>query len=721
MRILLFLPIFFCWTSLAQLQDLSQNYQPLKSKAPLPPLFTLNIRQVIAQDLNELKGKKEKDEALKSTFLTASNYEIDRILRSGNALVNDEVTNYLNKVVDVVLKDNEILRNKIQIYTLKSPVVNAYSYDKGYIFMNIGLIAQLESEAQLAYIICHEISHFTKQHHINGFVLNDHIDRTRYDGGKEEKQIEKCQYSKEYESEADLEGFKLFERSAYDLKQAEKGFAVLQYSHLPFELLEINKTFFESKDYTLPANYFLSNFNPIKDNSNEDDSKMTHPNTKKRRQAVATLVSERDNTGRKTAVISDSTFIYIRDLCRMELCRLYLKNRDYPNALYASYILLQSYPENQFALETLSKAMYGIGLYMREELQYNKASSLPDGIPSFEKVESYPEELYYLIEKMTPHEWTVMSLNKVYRFHKKYPENATLKGMSDSLFNLLGRTEWPEVNFSRKRKSIAISTVDSTAAGKPSKSKTELIASLQEETNSAHGDTLYFKDVFIDLFLEDPEFVKKFPDPNYTSNGGKSFSISGRTYNNKRVQEEYHNFVLENGLVIDTVILLQPFYYQIDQRNKQSLKYISSDKKQEDYVNTLDYCANKEDLTLVKLDPELLGEQDADRMNDLSVVNDWFEERFDSDVKNGVILNTDEIDKVIAKYGSPYVLHTGIAAVIDEAGRKRSYFYGYLFDLQKNKLVYRRLESFHRLDRVDLMHAKTYQLIYDLKHPKTEE
>ena len=225
-------------------QNLKENFVPLQSSGTLPDIFTQNIRNVIKDDITELNKQKESDKSLKRTYLLEVNYEIEKIVKSGNTLINDEVTIYINKLADIILKNDPTLRSKLHIYTLKTPVVNAYSYDKGYIFIDIGLIAQVETEAQLAYILCHEISHYTKMHNINGYIKNEKIDKENYNGkSSEDKLIEKCQYSKEHESEADIEGFKFFEQTNYDLKQAEKGFDVLQYSHLPFELVEFKKYF----------------------------------------------------------------------------------------------------------------------------------------------------------------------------------------------------------------------------------------------------------------------------------------------------------------------------------------------------------------------------------------------------------------------------------------------------------------------------------------------
>ncbi|MBK7668519.1 MAG: M48 family metallopeptidase [Sphingobacteriaceae bacterium] len=384
-------------------------------------MFTENIRNVIKKDISDLNKGKENDKAIKSVYLTEANYEIEKIVKSGNTLINDEITKYLNKLMEVVLVSNTDLKSKLNLFTLKSTVVNAYSYDKGFIFFDVGLIAQAETEAQLAYILCHEISHYTKKHNIQGYVKNRKLEKEVYEGkSTDDILIEKCQYSKENESEADLEGFKLFEGSNFNFDQAKKAFDVLQYAHLPFELVEFKKHFLESENMKLPAGYFLKEVSSIRNNASEDDTKSTHPNTAKRKSAIEELIKARDNAGRVNNVLGEEQFSYIRDLARFECCRLYLKNRDYPNALYAAYILREKYPDNKYLAQVISKSLYAITLYKKGDLRYGSDSYMQEGIASYSNVESFPQQIYHLIEKMPENEWAIISLNYAYRAHKKF-------------------------------------------------------------------------------------------------------------------------------------------------------------------------------------------------------------------------------------------------------------------------------------------------------------
>ncbi len=718
-----FLSVLFTsliFTSIAQ-QNLKENFIPLKSTGQLPDIFTQNIRNVITSDISDLYKQKESDKLIKQSYLTEANYEIEKIVKSGNTLINDEITIYLNKIADELLKNNPTLRQQLHIYTLKSHVVNAYSYDKGYVFIDIGLIAQAETEAQLAFIISHEISHFTKKHHINGYVKNDKIDNKTYNGKSvEEKLIEKCQYSKEYESEADIEGFKLFEQSNYNLKQAQKAFDVLQYSHLPFELVEFKKSFFETEKFIIPQNYFLKEVSSIRNNSNEDDTKLTHPNTTKRKQVISELIANRSNEGRVNAIVDQQQFEYIRDLSRFELCRLYLKNRDYPNSLYAAYILSIKYPNNQYLAETISKCLYSLSLYANSQLHYNHDSYLENGIPSYSDVESYPQQIYHLINKMPSNEFTIMSLNYVYRTHKKFPENKFINAYSDSLLKMIGTVNWNIYDFVRlQKKEIQDSTSkkEISQTNDETKSKTDLIENIQKENNFKNYDTAYYKEVFLDLFLTDKEFASKFPLDGATSSssGFSNYNNTNSTYSKKTKKSEYIN----SDTKIEKVLLLEPFYVKIDTRVKDKIQYVEADKKQENLIKTVHDCAARQNFQLITLDPGLLSTNDVDKMNDYSVINDWFDEKFDSNENDrNKILNTDEIDSIIEKYGTQYVLKTGIISYKVGEFKNKTYFYCFIYDLKTQKTVYKKYEAFSEIDSQTLLNAKVYQTFYELIHSK---
>ncbi|MDF2453822.1 MAG: Peptidase family [Bacteroidota bacterium] len=676
-------------------QNLKENFSPLKSSGKLPAIFSENIRAVITKDIADIKKAGEKNADLKAQFVTSSNYQIEKIVKSGNSLINGEVSDYLNNIVDVIFKDDPGLRSKISVYAFKSEVVNAYSFDKGYVFVNLGLIAQAETEAQLAYLLCHEIQHYLKNHQINGFVNEQIIESN---SSFQNKVLDKCQYSKETEGEADVEGFKLFEKTPYNPKESLKLFDVLQYSHLPFELVEFKKSFFESKNYVLPEKYFLKTVQPISDNSNIDDSKMTHPSTAKRKSVVSEKLKFADKTNKKDFILGEARFEYIRDLARFELCRLYLKNRDYVSALYAGYLLKQKYPDNEFIDEVICKSLYALSLYKNGQLKYNANSHLSAGIPAYTQIEGFPQQLYHLVDTMPSNEFVIMSLNYTYRAHKRHSKNLKMAAVADSLLKMMHQVDWKISDFNRSIKEETI--LDSSE--RKNLSKTEIISKMQKIRNKE--DSIYYVNVFHDLLTTDKYFSEKFP---LTAPATNSKPVSIKTKPGSK-----QNF----NLSIDKALFLEPFYYKID-KDKNAFKYVESDLKQEKLLNNINSYASAQGFELVTLDPALVKEGEIEKLNDYSILNDWLFENLDHLQNNAFIFNTNEIENLIARYGTPYVIKTGMISSKSRL-KNRTFFMVYVFDLRNNNVVYSKTEIFRVKDATDLINAKSYQMIYELKNLK---
>ena len=106
-----------------------------------------------------------------------SNFLINEMLHSGRVIFGDPVTTYLNNIKAEILKANPELDDDIRIYTLLSNDVNAFTADNGIVLVTTGLVAQAQNEAEIAFILCHEFSHFYKKHAIDNYVENRKIER----------------------------------------------------------------------------------------------------------------------------------------------------------------------------------------------------------------------------------------------------------------------------------------------------------------------------------------------------------------------------------------------------------------------------------------------------------------------------------------------------------------------------------------------------------------
>ena len=163
--------------SIANAQDFD-NYQLLKSTGTIPADFLIPSSEKYKKEIESIdKDEKRTERNDKKQFYLESNFLIDDLLQSSRVLFNDPITDYVNKVADELLKDEDELRQKLRFYAVRSSAVNAFATNQGIIFVNVGLLAQLESEAQLAFVLAHEIAHVQHGHALDMFLEAKKIDR----------------------------------------------------------------------------------------------------------------------------------------------------------------------------------------------------------------------------------------------------------------------------------------------------------------------------------------------------------------------------------------------------------------------------------------------------------------------------------------------------------------------------------------------------------------
>jgi predicted Zn-dependent protease len=85
-------------------------------------------------------------------------------------LVSDPVlTEYVNRVgQNLILNSNSNIPFAIRL--VNSEDVNALSLPGGFVYVNTGVIAVADSEAELAAVIAHQIAHITARHGAEGFT-----------------------------------------------------------------------------------------------------------------------------------------------------------------------------------------------------------------------------------------------------------------------------------------------------------------------------------------------------------------------------------------------------------------------------------------------------------------------------------------------------------------------------------------------------------------------
>ena len=76
-----------------------------------------------------------------------------------------ELDAYVRQVGERLLRDSDITKPNFSFTLLDSPDINAFALPGGLIYVNRGLLAYLDTEAELAGVLAHEIGHITERHH----------------------------------------------------------------------------------------------------------------------------------------------------------------------------------------------------------------------------------------------------------------------------------------------------------------------------------------------------------------------------------------------------------------------------------------------------------------------------------------------------------------------------------------------------------------------------
>jgi len=123
---------------------------------------------------------------------------------------------------------------------IDDPVVNAFAIPGGHVYITRGILAHLNSEAELAGVMGHEIGHVTARHSVQqmsrqqvaqlGLVVGMVIDPKlqRYAGAASQGLgLLFLKYSREDESQADHLGYRYMRRQRYDGRQMPQVFTLL--------------------------------------------------------------------------------------------------------------------------------------------------------------------------------------------------------------------------------------------------------------------------------------------------------------------------------------------------------------------------------------------------------------------------------------------------------------------------------------------------------------
>ena len=163
-------------------------------------------------------------------------------IKASLGLVEDEsLQEYVNNIGLELARDSERPELPWEFSVVDDPVPNAFALPGGYIFITRGLLSLMDSEAELAAVLGHEIGHVTARHSVNqmsraqlaqlglgvGMILAPDL-RGLGDLAGSGLQLLFLKYGRDDERQADKLGFRYMLAGGYDVREMDDVFAALQ-------------------------------------------------------------------------------------------------------------------------------------------------------------------------------------------------------------------------------------------------------------------------------------------------------------------------------------------------------------------------------------------------------------------------------------------------------------------------------------------------------------
>jgi Zn-dependent protease with chaperone function len=304
--ITLFCQFIVCFTVLAQVRQAVYALQ--KDDTALRRAYYEQALKNKTKLMSSLGAtyKKDYEEIYESRFKTAA-----ELLQSSRSVTEPEANNYLQSLLKKITDVNPELKGReIRLIFSRDWWPNAYSIGEGTLVVNAGLMIYLENEAELVFVLCHELAHLFLDHSNN--AIKKHVETVNSEAFKKEiKRLEKESYRvnqqleallkpillgsrshrRENEAEADRYAFRFMKKTEYNCNAITSCLQML--SHVDdtssFEPLDVQQAF-NYTEYPFKKKWVQKEsvlFSELKEDDSpltkkEKDSMQTHPDCDKR-------------------------------------------------------------------------------------------------------------------------------------------------------------------------------------------------------------------------------------------------------------------------------------------------------------------------------------------------------------------------------------------------------------------------------------------------------
>ena len=404
-----FIFLFSFCTAFAQ--DFSKDYTPLqnysKGKEHLSTFLKLYEEDAATIEITNSKARNEFNKRVKLHVRELKSTDSARLF-----MHTDTLTLFLNAIAGKIKNANSLLAQKnYHITTYRESSPNASNVGPQFILFNIGLLNRLENEAQVAFVICHEMAHEYYAHVWAGlkkWCVMSHDKELK----KELKKIYKEEYgsvkkaekllltyaanflehSRSNELLADSLGMIFYLNAGYDKKEAAKVMDVLSKADEPLYTQKIKfETVFENAELPFQKEWLGYDSTQVFWKPSEElwkvpDSLKTHPACEIRKDKIYSFSSMAE-----TGVVGRESFEAFKYIADFEYINVLTQEEQFAAAVFYSLQLQEKFPENIYLKCTMVESLYEIC----EALKAHRFSFVVE-MPGPEYHASYNSLLYFL-------------------------------------------------------------------------------------------------------------------------------------------------------------------------------------------------------------------------------------------------------------------------------------------------------------------------------------
>lgn len=444
MRFLLFLLAGLLFY--AKLPAQQSSFPLLYSHGKLPYSFISTPEKRAAERVAKLRTSGNVVGQGELNFIYATEYVFSDFINSGFVTTGDSVSRYAGRILDRLLRDDADLRAQLHVYLLRSTEARIYTFGTGSMLLSTGLVARVENEAQLAYLLAREVIHYRERHSEAEFRRQSNLL-----GDSLEYRSALFLLPAETEALADRKALKLLADVGYASSESVLALELLATGNQCFGNVPFSISFFEHDDYVFPENYQLNRINDVPLDSAEQ---LIWPDITARCANQRKAVSELVTAAGLQFIESPETFAALRQLTREEVVRLYAVQQQFEFAIYSAYALIKSDSSNATAKRVIAYSLFALANYISytrenadpeifiisvERVYTSKAETTSESfhLSNWETIAGKVQEASFFLNKLTNVELTVLALDWCWKVHEQTPGETVALHQSRQLMKLL--------------------------------------------------------------------------------------------------------------------------------------------------------------------------------------------------------------------------------------------------------------------------------------------